>query len=89
MNPDKLAVFETHESAARAYCRGFPVLFSKAKGSHLYDEDGQAYIDFLCGDVEDVEALALDPKTKSRALVDVHFAIHYRLDRVGSRALDC
>jgi diaminobutyrate-2-oxoglutarate transaminase len=49
LNPQKLAIFETHESAARSYCRGFPVIFSKAKGSHLYDEDGQAYIDFLCG----------------------------------------
>ncbi len=49
MNPQKLAIFETHESAARSYCRGFPVIFSKAKGSRLYDDDGQAYLDFLCG----------------------------------------
>jgi diaminobutyrate-2-oxoglutarate transaminase len=49
MNPKSLATFETHESQARSYCRGFPVVFSKAKGSYLYDEDGQAYVDFLCG----------------------------------------
>lgn len=49
MTPTSLATFEDHESQARSYCRGFPVVFSKAKGSVLYDEDGQAYIDFLCG----------------------------------------
>lgn len=49
MSSNKLATFERHESEARSYCRGFPVLFSRAKGSHLYDDDGEAYIDFLCG----------------------------------------
>jgi diaminobutyrate-2-oxoglutarate transaminase len=49
MSSNKLATFERHESEARSYYRGFPVLFSRAKGSHLYDDDGEAYIDFLCG----------------------------------------
>jgi len=49
MNPKKIASFEAHESAARSYCRGFQVVFAKAKGSTLYDEDGQGYTDFLCG----------------------------------------
>jgi diaminobutyrate-2-oxoglutarate transaminase len=44
-----LTTFEKYESEARSYCRGFPVVFSKAKSSFLYDEDGEAYIDFLCG----------------------------------------
>ena len=25
------------------------MVFAKAKGSRLYDENGQAYVDFLCG----------------------------------------
>lgn len=43
------AVFEAHESQARSYCRGFPAVFARAKGSLMYDEDGAAYLDFLSG----------------------------------------
>jgi diaminobutyrate-2-oxoglutarate transaminase len=43
------SIFETYESEVRSYCRKFPVVFAKAKGSFLYDEDGSAYIDFFCG----------------------------------------
>lgn len=46
---DQLSAFEKHESSARSYCRDFPVVFAKAKDSYLYDENGQRYIDFLCG----------------------------------------
>ena len=42
-------VFETFESNVRSYCRKYPVVFSKAKGSVLIDQDGKEYIDFLCG----------------------------------------
>lgn len=42
-------VFETYESEVRSYCRKFPVVFTKAKGSMLYDQDGNGYIDFFCG----------------------------------------
>lgn len=41
--------FEEYESKVRSYCRKFPAVFDKAKGSYLYDEDGKAYIDFFCG----------------------------------------
>jgi diaminobutyrate-2-oxoglutarate transaminase len=41
--------FEAHESQARSYCRGFPAVFARAKGSLLFDEQGSAYVDFLCG----------------------------------------
>ncbi len=41
--------FETYESEVRSYCRNFPTVFTKAKGSLLYDEDGREYIDFFCG----------------------------------------
>lgn len=41
--------FETYESEVRSYCRNFPAVFTKAKGSLLYDEDGREYIDFFCG----------------------------------------
>ncbi len=41
--------FEEYESKVRSYCRKFPAVFDRAKGSYLYDEDGKAYIDFFCG----------------------------------------
>ena len=37
------------ESKVRSYCRHFPVVFSKATGSTLADEEGNEYIDFLAG----------------------------------------
>ena len=42
-------VFDRIESEVQSYARNFPVLFNKAKGSYLYDEDGNAYLDFLAG----------------------------------------
>jgi len=46
MNTD---IFTQLESNVRSYCRHFPAIFSKAKGSILYTESGQRYIDFLAG----------------------------------------
>ena len=46
--PD-LSVFETLESEVRSYCRGWPTVFDRASGSHVYDEDGHAYLDFFSG----------------------------------------
>lgn len=42
-------LIESRESVVRSYCRKYPVVFDKAKGSYLYDEDGNAYLDFLAG----------------------------------------
>ncbi|MBD2309014.1 diaminobutyrate--2-oxoglutarate transaminase [Chroococcidiopsis sp. FACHB-1243] len=42
-------IFETRESNVRSYCRSFPVLFHRAKGSFIYSESGEEYIDFLAG----------------------------------------
>ncbi|WP_039913738.1 diaminobutyrate--2-oxoglutarate transaminase [Cellvibrio mixtus] len=42
-------IFSLHESKVRSYCRAFPTVFTKAKGSLLFDEYGNEYIDFLCG----------------------------------------
>lgn len=42
-------IFDRRESEARSYCRGFPVSFTRAKGSELFDGDGNRYIDFLAG----------------------------------------
>ena len=41
--------FEKYESEVRSYCRHFPTVFSQAKGSKLFDELGNEYIDFFCG----------------------------------------
>src|SRR3954464_8922190 len=41
--------FEDLESAVRIYCRSFDVIFSKASGSRVYDQNGYQYIDFLAG----------------------------------------
>ncbi|WP_030180108.1 diaminobutyrate--2-oxoglutarate transaminase [Streptomyces sp. NRRL S-813] len=46
--PD-LSVFETLESEVRSYCRGWPTVFDRARGSRLYDEDGHEYLDFFAG----------------------------------------
>jgi diaminobutyrate-2-oxoglutarate transaminase len=43
------AIIQDRESNVRCYCRSFPTVFRKAKGSLMYSESGQAYIDFLCG----------------------------------------
>ena len=43
------AVFERLESNVRTYCRSFPAVFTKAKGSQVFDESGKSYIDFLAG----------------------------------------
>ncbi|MEV6195231.1 diaminobutyrate--2-oxoglutarate transaminase [Streptomyces sp. NPDC051920] len=46
--PD-LSVFETLESEVRSYCRNWPTVFDRARGSRMYDEDGHAYLDFFAG----------------------------------------
>ncbi len=43
------AVFENLESAVRSYCRSWPVVFDRARGSYLYDESGRPYLDFFTG----------------------------------------
>lgn len=42
-------IFEDLESEVRSYCRTFPVVFDRAQGVHLYDTDGNRYLDFLAG----------------------------------------
>jgi len=44
-----LKIFDRMESEVRGYVRSFPVIFSKARGSELYDEDGRRYLDFFSG----------------------------------------
>ncbi|MEV6251564.1 diaminobutyrate--2-oxoglutarate transaminase [Streptomyces sp. NPDC051742] len=43
------SVFETLESEVRSYCRAWPVVFERATGSRLYDEQGRPYLDFFAG----------------------------------------
>lgn len=45
----QVEVFETYESEVRSYCRSFPKVFTKAKGSVITDVDGNEYLDFFCG----------------------------------------
>lgn len=44
-----MEIFHRLESEVRSYSRTFPVLFSGAKGSFLYDAEGNRYLDFLSG----------------------------------------
>lgn len=44
-----MKTFKKHESEVRSYIRSFPAIFQKAKGSLLYDEEGNEYIDFFAG----------------------------------------
>jgi diaminobutyrate-2-oxoglutarate transaminase len=42
-------VFESIESQVRSYCRDWPVVFERAEGCRVYDEDGRGYLDFFSG----------------------------------------
>lgn len=42
-------VFEKYESNVRSYCRKWPVVMDKAKGSYYIDVNGNKYIDFFDG----------------------------------------
>lgn len=42
-------VFEQYESEVRSYCRAFPTVFTRAKGSYIEAEDGRRYLDFFAG----------------------------------------
>lgn len=44
-----MQVFQQMESAVRSYSRSFPVVFECARGSYLYDQHGNPYLDFLSG----------------------------------------
>ncbi|WP_085034670.1 diaminobutyrate--2-oxoglutarate transaminase [Ensifer aridi] len=46
---NSLSAFETLESNVRSYSRFFPVVFRKAAGAILEDENGREFIDFLSG----------------------------------------
>ena len=43
------SIFEEAESNVRSYCRSFPEVFNRAKGSSIYSELGTKYTDFLAG----------------------------------------
>jgi diaminobutyrate-2-oxoglutarate transaminase len=44
-----MSIFETLESEVRSYCRSWPVTFDRAKGSRMWDVDGNEYVDFFAG----------------------------------------
>jgi diaminobutyrate-2-oxoglutarate transaminase len=44
-----VTIFDELESEVRSYCRGWPVVFDRAVGSHVWDEDGNSYLDFFAG----------------------------------------
>ncbi|WP_106242108.1 diaminobutyrate--2-oxoglutarate transaminase [Allonocardiopsis opalescens] len=44
-----MEIFERLESNVRSYCRSWPVVFDTARGSRLYAETGQPYLDFFAG----------------------------------------
>jgi diaminobutyrate-2-oxoglutarate transaminase len=46
---NSLNIFTQKESNVRSYCRSFPELFDRAKGSTIYSESGKEYLDFLAG----------------------------------------
>jgi diaminobutyrate-2-oxoglutarate transaminase len=44
-----LETFGRLESEVRGYIRAFPTVFDRARGAHLYDEEGREYLDFFAG----------------------------------------
>lgn len=45
----QIDVFQQCESEVRSYCRAFPTVFTKAKGSYIEDQNGTQYLDFFAG----------------------------------------
>ena len=43
------SIYKRRESEARSYCRNMKAIFTQARGSELFDADGNRYIDFLAG----------------------------------------
>ncbi|GAA1480398.1 diaminobutyrate--2-oxoglutarate transaminase [Gordonia sinesedis] len=43
------AIFTQHESEVRSYCRSWPTVFGRARGSWLTDLDGREFLDFFAG----------------------------------------
>ena len=44
-----MTIFSEAESNVMVYARSFPVIFNKAQGEFLFDDQGNQYIDFLAG----------------------------------------
>jgi diaminobutyrate-2-oxoglutarate transaminase len=44
-----MSVFDKLESSVQSYARAIPHVFTKGRGSYVYDQEGGAYLDFLCG----------------------------------------
>ncbi|HEY4454024.1 MAG TPA: diaminobutyrate--2-oxoglutarate transaminase [Pseudonocardiaceae bacterium] len=44
-----MTIFDDLESEVRSYCRSWPVVFDRAVGSHMWDEQGNEYLDFFAG----------------------------------------
>jgi len=42
-------IFEEFESEVRSYCRTFPTVFNKGKGSYIFDREETPYLDFFSG----------------------------------------
>src|SRR5256714_5689708 len=42
-------IFTRLESNVRSYCRGFSAIFTRARGTELFDVHGRRYLDFLAG----------------------------------------
>ncbi len=70
-----MQTFERLESEVRGYCRSWPTVFTTAKGSELFAEDGSRYLDFFAG------AGALNYGHNHPVLVD-RLVDHLRSDRI-------
>jgi diaminobutyrate-2-oxoglutarate transaminase len=44
-----MRIFEEIESEVQSYARSFPRVFTRAKGEHMWDQEGNEYLDFLAG----------------------------------------
>jgi diaminobutyrate-2-oxoglutarate transaminase len=75
-----VSVFDRLESTVRSYCRSFPAVFDRARGSHLYDTTGRAYIDLFCG--AGTLNYGHNEPTLKRALIDYleHDGVLHALD---------
>ena len=49
MDINGITTFDALESNVRSYCRSQSAIFERAEGAQLFDQEGQAYLDFLSG----------------------------------------
>ncbi|MDE1465683.1 diaminobutyrate--2-oxoglutarate transaminase [Spartinivicinus poritis] len=76
-----MKLFSDYESEVRSYIRSFPVVFDRADGSIIWDDQGNEYLDFFAG--AGTLNYGHNPKAMNQALISYlnHQGILHSLDK--------